>query len=69
MLIALGLAWYTALHAPSFGAGLVDVVMCGDTDTNACIAGALLGCRPRACSRPAVTMRAQVSSRFQTSTW
>jgi ADP-ribosylglycohydrolase len=42
--IALQNAFYQALHAPSLEAGLVDTVMHGgDTDTNAAIAGALLG--------------------------
>ncbi len=37
-------AWYQALHAPSFEAGVVATVMAGgDTDTNGAIAGALLG--------------------------
>jgi ADP-ribosylglycohydrolase len=42
--IALQNAFYQALHAPSLEAGVVDTVMRGgDTDTNAAIAGALLG--------------------------
>lgn len=42
--IALHNAFYQALHAPSVEAGLVDTVAGGgDTDTNAAIAGALLG--------------------------
>jgi ADP-ribosylglycohydrolase len=42
--IALQNAFYQALHAPSFEVGVVDTVMQGgDTDTNAAIAGALLG--------------------------
>jgi ADP-ribosyl-[dinitrogen reductase] hydrolase len=44
VLIALQNAFYQALHAPSFEEGIVDTVMRGgDTDTNAAIAGALLG--------------------------
>jgi ADP-ribosylglycohydrolase len=44
VLIALQNAFWQLLHAPSFGAGVVDTVMHGgDTDTNAAIAGALLG--------------------------
>lgn len=44
VLTALHNAWYQALHAPSFEEGLVATVMGGgDTDTNAAIAGALLG--------------------------
>ncbi len=44
VLVALQNAWYQALHAPSFEAGIVATVMGGgDTDTNAAIAGALLG--------------------------
>ena len=42
--IALQNAFYQALHAPSLEDGVVDTVMQGgDTDTNAAIAGALLG--------------------------
>ncbi len=44
VLIALQNAFYQAVHAPSVEAGLVDTVAGGgDTDTNAAIAGALLG--------------------------
>ncbi len=44
VLIALQNAFHQALHAPSLEEGLVDTVMRGgDTDTNAAIAGALLG--------------------------
>ncbi len=44
VLIALQNAFYQALHAPSLEEGIVDTVMRGgDTDTNAAIAGALLG--------------------------
>lgn len=44
VLIALQNAFYRLLHAPSFEEGVVDTVMAGgDTDTNAAIAGALLG--------------------------
>jgi ADP-ribosylglycohydrolase len=42
--VALQNAFYQLLHAPSFEEGLVDTVSAGgDTDTNGCIAGALLG--------------------------
>jgi ADP-ribosylglycohydrolase/fructose-1,6-bisphosphatase/inositol monophosphatase family enzyme len=42
--IALGNALFQLLHASDFEAGIVDTVMRGgDTDTNAAIAGALLG--------------------------
>jgi ADP-ribosylglycohydrolase len=42
--IALQNAFYQALRAPSLEAGVVDTVMRGgDTDTNATVAGALLG--------------------------
>jgi ADP-ribosylglycohydrolase len=44
VLIALRNAFYQLLHAPNLEGGLVDTVMQGgDTDTNAAIAGALLG--------------------------
>lgn len=44
VLIALQNAFYQALHAPTFEEGVVATVMGGgDTDTNAAIAGALLG--------------------------
>jgi ADP-ribosylglycohydrolase len=44
VLIALGNAFYQALHAETFEAGLVATVMAGgDTDTNGAVAGALLG--------------------------
>lgn len=44
VLVALRNAFYQLLHAPSFEEGVVDTVMRGgDTDTNAAIAGALLG--------------------------
>ncbi|AUX42869.1 crystallin [Sorangium cellulosum] len=44
VLIALQNAFYQLLHAPSLEQGLVATVMAGgDTDTNAAIAGALLG--------------------------
>lgn len=44
VLIAFQNALWQMLHAPSFGEGVVDTVMQGgDTDTNAAIAGALLG--------------------------
>jgi len=44
VLIALQNAFYQLLHAPSLEEGVVDTVMRGgDTDTNAAIAGAVLG--------------------------
>ncbi|MFO0659799.1 MAG: inositol monophosphatase family protein [Polyangiaceae bacterium] len=44
VLVALRNAFYQLLHAPTFEEGVVDSVMRGgDTDTNAAIAGALLG--------------------------
>lgn len=44
VVIAVRNAWHQALHVPSFEAGVVATVMGGgDTDTNAAIAGALLG--------------------------
>lgn len=44
VLTALQNAFYQLTHAPSLEEGIVDSVMAGgDTDTNACIAGALLG--------------------------
>jgi ADP-ribosylglycohydrolase len=44
VLIALQNAFYQLLHAPSMEAGIIATVMAGgDTDTNAAIAGALLG--------------------------
>jgi ADP-ribosylglycohydrolase/fructose-1,6-bisphosphatase/inositol monophosphatase family enzyme len=44
VLIALRNAFWQLLHAESLAAGVMDTVMCGgDTDTNAAIAGALLG--------------------------
>jgi len=44
VLVALQNALYQLLHADSLEEGVVDTVMAGgDTDTNACIAGALLG--------------------------
>lgn len=44
VIIALQNAFYQALHAPSLEEGIVDTIMYGgDTDTNAAIAGALLG--------------------------
>jgi ADP-ribosylglycohydrolase len=44
VLIAFQNALWQLLHAPNLGEGVVDTVMRrGDTDTNAAIAGALLG--------------------------
>lgn len=44
VIIALHNAFYQALHAPDAESGIVETVMGGgDTDTNAAIAGALLG--------------------------
>lgn len=43
-LVALQNAFYQLLHAPALEEGVVQTVMCGgDTDTNAAVAGALLG--------------------------
>jgi ADP-ribosyl-[dinitrogen reductase] hydrolase len=57
VLTALQNAFYQLLHAERFEAGLVDTVMSGgDTDTNAAIAGALLG---------AVHGRAAIPSRWR----
>ncbi len=53
VLIALQNAFYQLLHAPSFEQGVVDTVVSGgDTDTNGCIAGALLGAAFGASSIP-----------------
>lgn len=42
--VAFRLAWWELVHAPSFEAGLVDVVnRGGDADANGAVAGALLG--------------------------
>lgn len=44
VLVALQNAFYRLLHSESFEAGVIETVACGgDTDTNAAIAGALLG--------------------------
>jgi ADP-ribosyl-[dinitrogen reductase] hydrolase len=44
VLIAFGNALYRLLHSPTLEDGIIDTVMCGgDSDTNAAIAGALLG--------------------------
>jgi ADP-ribosylglycohydrolase len=44
VLIALGNAFWQLLHATTLEKGVVSTVMAGgDTDTNAAIAGALLG--------------------------
>ena len=44
VLIAFGNALWHLIHANDFESGVVDTIMCGgDTDTNAAIAGALLG--------------------------
>jgi ADP-ribosylglycohydrolase len=44
VLIALQNAFYRLLHAPSPEEGIAQTIACGgDTDTNAAIAGALLG--------------------------
>lgn len=43
-MVALRNAFFQLLHAKSFEDAMVSTVMAGgDTDTNACIAGALLG--------------------------
>lgn len=44
--IGLQNAFYQLLHAPSFYEGMIDTILLGgDTDTNAAIAGAMLGAR------------------------
>ena len=44
VMFAFGNALWQLLHARDFESGVVDTIMCGgDTDTNAAIAGALLG--------------------------
>lgn len=46
VLVALQNAFHQAMYAPSFEEGIVDTVsLGGDTDTNAAIAGALLGAK------------------------
>ena len=62
--IALQNAFYQLLHAPSLEEGLVDTVgRGGDTDTNACIAGALLGAHHGRTSFPRSWVRAVLSCR------
>lgn len=52
--VSFRLAFWELAHAPSFEAGLVDVVnRGGDSDTNGAIAGALLGARFGASAIPA----------------
>lgn len=54
ILVALQNAFYQALHAPTFEAGVVETVMGGgDTDTNTAVAGTLLGAIHGARSVPA----------------
>jgi ADP-ribosylglycohydrolase len=44
--VALQAAFYYLLHTTSFSSGLENVIaLGGDTDTNGCIAGSLLGAR------------------------
>lgn len=62
--IALQNAFFQLLHAPSFEEGLVDTVgRGGDTDTNACIAGALLGAFHGRPAIPADWLRAVLTCR------
>ena len=64
VLIALQNAFYQLLHAPSFEEGVVRTVMAGgDTDTNAAIAGALLGAAPGRAAVPARWRDAVLSCR------
>jgi ADP-ribosylglycohydrolase len=64
VLIALRNAFYRLLHAPSFEEGVVGTVMAGgDTDTNAAIAGALLGAVHGREAEPAQWRRAVLSCR------
>jgi fructose-1,6-bisphosphatase/inositol monophosphatase family enzyme/ADP-ribosylglycohydrolase len=65
VLVALQNAFYRLLHSESLEAGVVETVACGgDTDTNAAIAGALLGavygreCVPRQWRRAVLACRA-----------
>lgn len=61
VLVALQNAFYQLLHAPTLEAGVIDTVMRGgDTDTNAAIAGALLG---------AVHGREAVPARWRRALW
>lgn len=64
VLIALQNAFYQALHAGSFEEGVVATVMSGgDTDTNAAIAGALLGAIHGARAIPAQWTQALLTCR------
>ncbi len=64
VLIALQNAFYQLLHAPNLEEGIVDTVMRGgDTDTNAAIAGALLGAVHGRRAVPARWMHALLSCR------
>lgn len=64
VLIALQNAFYQLLHAPSLEEGIVRTVMAGgDTDTNAAIAGALLGAVHGRDAIPAQWLRSILSCR------
>jgi ADP-ribosylglycohydrolase len=66
VLVALQNAFYQALHAPSVEEGVVTTVMAGgDTDTNAAIAGALLGALHGARALPAQWRQAGLTCRPQ----
>jgi ADP-ribosylglycohydrolase len=66
VLIALQNAFYQALHAPSLEDGIVASVMAGgDTDTNAAIAGALLGALHGASAIPSQWRQALLTCRPQ----
>jgi len=67
VLIALQNAFYELLHAPSFEEGVIRTVMRGgDTDTNAAIAGALLGAVHGRSAVPARWSRAVLTCRALT---
>jgi hypothetical protein len=64
VLVALQNAYFHLLHAESLAAGLSDTVMRGgDTDTNAAIAGALLGAVHGRDAIPSTWRRALLSCR------
>jgi len=66
VLIALRNAFYQALHAPTLEEGIVATVLGGgDTDTNAAIAGALLGALHGARSLPSQWRQAVLTCRPQ----
>ena len=64
VLVALQNAFHQLLHAPSLEEGVIDTVMAGgDTDTNAAIAGALLGAEHGREAVPARWRRAVLTCR------